>query len=68
MIQLEVDEDVLIESLSKSSARELIIKIDAAQQCCDFTVKTIQELIDILECEMTRSEIAEELGFIEKEL
>ena len=68
MIQIEVDEDVLIDSLSKASARDLIMKIDAAQQCCDFTVRTIKELIDILECDMTRKDIAEELGFIEKEL
>lgn len=68
MIQIEVDEDVLIDSLSKASARELIMKIDAAQQCCDFTVRTIKELIDILECDMTRKDIAEELGFIEREL
>lgn len=67
MIQIEVDEDTLIDSLSKASARELIIKIDAAQ-CCDFTVRTIKELIDILERDMTRKDIAEELGFIEKEL
>lgn len=68
MIQIEIDEDVLIKALSKASARELIMKIDAAQQCCDFTVRTIKELIDILEYDMTRREIATELGFIEKEL
>lgn len=65
MIKIELDESTLIDALDKSGARKLIMEIDAAQQCCDFTVRTIKELIDILECDMTREEIAKELGFRE---
>ncbi len=68
MIEIRVNEDTLVDSLDKQSARKLIMAIDAAQQCCHFTVNIIKELIDVLECDMTRGEIAEELGFIKKEL
>lgn len=63
MITIDVDEDLLIQSLDGRSARELIVAIDKKQQCCDFTIKTIKMLIDSLEADMGLVDIAEELGF-----
>ena len=60
---IEINEDVVVENLEKSQARDLIVLIDAYQQCCHFTVSVINALIDNLECDMTREDIAEELGF-----
>jgi len=68
MIEIQVNEDTLVDSLDKQSARKLIMAIDAAQQCSHFTVNIIKELIDVLECDMESGQIAKELGFIEKEL
>lgn len=63
MITIDVDEDLLTQSLDGRSARELIAAIDKKQQCCDFTIKTIKMLVGSLEADMSLVDIAEELGF-----
>jgi hypothetical protein len=68
MIQIQIDQDVITDSLDKASARELVLHIDKRQHCCDWSIKTIKELITVLEQDMDRDDIAKELGFDQKEL
>jgi len=64
-MKITIDEDTLASGLDASEARKLIIAIDAYQGCCHFTCGLVKMLIEGLECDMTRDEIAEELGFKE---
>ena len=64
-MEITINEDTLARGLDKSEARKLIKAIDAYQGCCDFTCGLVKMLIEDLECDMTRDEIAEELGFKE---
>ena len=66
-MEITIDEDTIARGLDAHQARKLIKTIDAYQyhQNCDFTCSIVKMLIEDLECDMTRDEIAEELGFKE---
>jgi hypothetical protein len=64
-MEITINEDALARGLDASEARKLIKAIDAYQGCCHFTCGLVKMLIEDLECDMTRDEIAEELGFKE---
>jgi hypothetical protein len=64
-MEITINETMIANGLNASEARNLIKVIDAYQGCCDFTCGIIKMLIEDLECDMTRDEIAEELGFKE---
>ena len=48
---------------NRPEALELILQIFAARRDCVFTIAAIRGLIDALSNDMTREEIAKELGF-----
>jgi hypothetical protein len=64
-MEITINEGTIVENLDSIQARNLIKLIDAYQKCCHFTCSVIKMLIEDLECDMTREEIAEELGFKE---
>ena len=64
-MEITINETMIANELNASEARNLIKTIDAHQGCCDFTCGIIKMLIEDLECDMTRDEIAEEFGFKE---
>jgi hypothetical protein len=66
-IYLDLSAKDMIRGMSPREVTELIKEIDAEIGDCDFSVKLIKQLVDALECDMTREDIAEELGFKVKE-
>jgi hypothetical protein len=66
-IYVDISAKDLIRGMSKREVAELITEIDAEIGDCDFSMTLIKQLVDVLECDMTREDIAEELGFKLKE-
>ena len=62
-MNIEIKEEDLEKSLNPEQARNLIKAIDAWQGCCHFTCGLVKMLLSDLECDMTKEEIAEELGY-----
>jgi hypothetical protein len=64
-MKITIDEDTLASGLDESEARKLIKAIDAYQYKphSNFTCSIVKMLIEDLECDMTRDEIAEKFGF-----
>ena len=66
-IYLDLSAKDMIRGMSKREVTEFIKEIDAEIGDCDFSIKLIKQLVDVLGSDMTRQEIAEELGFQVKE-
>lgn len=62
-MNIEIKEEDLAKSLNPEQARNLIKAIDDWQSCCHFTCELVKMLLSDLEFDMTKEEIAEELGY-----
>lgn len=63
-IPIEINLNDIVESINKDDALDLILALDAKRGECDFTLNLLKELIKSLETDMSRQEIADELGFL----
>jgi hypothetical protein len=67
IITVDITPKAMIGEMSRAEVMEFIEEIDAEIAEVDFTMRLIRRLVDTLECDMPRAEIAAELGFQLKE-
>ena len=63
IITLDIDPKAVVCGMRHQEAIEFIEQIDAEIAEVDFTLRIIKRLVDTLECDMPRDEIADALGF-----
>jgi len=63
IITVDITTKAMIGEMSRAEVMEFIEEIDAEIAEVDFTLRLIKRLVDTLECDMPRAEIAAELGF-----
>jgi hypothetical protein len=63
-IPIEINLYDIIDSINKDDSLDLILKLDEQRGDCDFTLNLLKKLIESLESDMSRQEIADELGFL----
>lgn len=67
IITVDITPKAMIGEMSRAEVTEFIEQIDAEIAEEDFTLSLIKSLVDSLECDMSRDEIADALGFQLKE-
>jgi hypothetical protein len=67
IITVDISPKAMIGEMSRAEVMEFIEEIDTEIAEVDFTMRLIKRLVDTLECDMPRAEIAETLGFKTKE-
>jgi hypothetical protein len=63
IITVDITPKAMIGEMSRAEVTEFIEEIDAEIAEVDFTLRLIKRLVDTLECDMPRDEIADALGF-----
>ena len=63
-IPIEINLYDVIDSINKDDSLDLILRLGEKRGDCDFTLNLLKKLIESLESDMSRQEIADELGFL----